>query len=159
MGTWAPIPPFEAIQQRAIEFNREVIERYGGSQTVQPAEGCLDRSIAAAHHAEQYAGNEDSQGLCFIGALMFFITKNQCFTDGNKRTGFALCLWLLLRFGLTLKCSPEDASSFFLAVAANEIRTREEAVIWLAQNIMAIDADPEAYSPGSVRRIRHIELE
>lgn len=156
MSTWSPIPPFEVIQQRAIVFNREVIERYGGISTVQPAEGCLDRSIFAAYHAEQYAGNEDSQGLCFIGALMFFITKNQCFTDGNKRTGFALCLWLLLRFGLTLKCSPDDAAKFFLAVAANEIRTREEAVVWLAQNIMAIEPDPEA---PPIRHIRHIELD
>jgi prophage maintenance system killer protein len=153
MSSWSPIPPFEAIQQKCIAFNREVIERYGGIATETPAEGCLERSIAAAYHAEQYAGNEDSAGLCFIGALMFFITKNQCFTDGNKRTGFALCLWLLLRFGLTLKCGDMDAANFFLAVAANEIRTREEAVVWLAQNIMAIEPEEDAPAPKPIRRI------
>lgn len=147
MGSWNPIPPFEVIQARCVAFNREVIERYGGAQTNRPAEGCLEKSIAAAYNAELYAGNEDAVGLCFIGALMFFVTKNQCFIDGNKRTGLAICLWMLLRFGLTLGCPQERVSAFFLGIAGNTVRNREEAVLWLAQNIIAIETDLPAPPP------------
>lgn len=154
MGSWAHIPPFGSIEDKCIYFNTEVIRRYGGKQTLTPNFPCLEKSIAAAYNAELYAGNEDAGGLCFIGALMFFVTKNQCFVDGNKRTGLAICLWLLLRFGLTVSCSEQQAAAFILKIAANEVKTREEAVIWLSEHIAAIEPDEDSppLSPGRMIR-------
>lgn len=141
MSSWNPIPPLEVISERCIDFNRQTIDRYGGAFSPDPQEGCLDRSIAAAMNAELYAGNEDASGLCFIGALMFYLIKNQCFLDGNKRTGLAIGLWLLGRFGLTLDCTQEEVADYCLAIASGSVRTREEVVIWLAEHIVAIEAE------------------
>jgi Fic/DOC family len=140
VGSWA-IPPHDVIQARCVVLNRESIDRFGGIHSEHPREGCLERSIGAAWTAELYAGEEGAEGLCFIGALMFLIIKNQCFLDGNKRTGLAIALWLLLRFGLTLACTQEEVASFCLAIAGGAIRTREEVVMWLSERIIAIEAE------------------
>lgn len=138
MGAWSPIPPIEVVAAKCVWLNHELINLFGGSHTSPAPDDCLEKSIAAARNAELYAGNEDSEGLCFIGALMFYLIEGHCFLDGNKRTGLSITLWLLKRFGLTLSCSQEEARDFCLAIASG-VRTREEVVLWLADHLTAIE--------------------
>lgn len=140
MSSWAPIPPIDVVAAKCVSLNYELINRFGGSHTSPVPDACLDKTISAAHYAELYAGNEDASGLCFTGALMFYVVENHCFLDGNKRTGLAIALWLLARFGLTLSCSQDEARDFCLAIASG-LRTREQVVLWLAGHLEAIEGE------------------
>jgi death on curing protein len=76
-----------------------------------------------------------------MGALMFYLIKDHCFLDGNKRTGLAIMLWLLKRFGLTLDCSQDEVRDYCLGIASGTIKTREEVVNWIAIHMIAIDLE------------------
>jgi prophage maintenance system killer protein len=153
MSSWSAIPPIDVVVAKCVALNHELVNRFGGSHTSPAPEVCLDKVISAAQNAEYYAGNEEASGLCYIGALMFYAIEGHCFLDGNKRTGLAIALWLLKRFGLTLICSQEDARDYCLAVASG-LRSREQVVLWLAENLIAIEVNdpPPQSTPG--RRFR-----
>ena len=71
---------------RITELHDHAITTWGGRPGVRD-EDCVERSLGAAQMAEFYAGNgEGPMGLCFIGALFFYLCKNSCYVDGNKRT-------------------------------------------------------------------------
>lgn len=93
---------------RVGELHDEALVRWGGRPGVRE-DGCVDRSIGAAQLAELYAGRVDGPvGLCFIGALLFYLCKNSCYIDGNKRTAVLSALNMLLSYGLTLSCSNDE---------------------------------------------------
>lgn len=87
--------------------------------------------------AEQYTGNEDgSLGLCFIGSLMYYLIKGQCFMDANKRTGLGVTLSLLASLGLTLDISQEALKEYCENVAMDREMKSADVVLWLSQRVM-----------------------
>ena len=152
MSSWSAIPQVDVVAAKCVWLNHELVNLFGGLHTPQAPDVCLEKVISAAQNAEYYAGNEDSSGLCYIGALMFYVIEGHCFLDGNKRTGLSIALWLLKRFGLTMSCSQEDARDYCLAIASG-LRTREQVVIWIAEHLIAIEVEPEP-EPPSGRRIK-----
>lgn len=68
MSSFSAIPPVDVVAAKCIWLNHELINLFGGLHTSQPPQECLDKVISAAQNAEYYAGNEDSSGLCYIGA-------------------------------------------------------------------------------------------
>ena len=154
MSSWSAIPPVDVVAAKCVALNHELVNRFGGLHTSQPPEECLDKVISAAQNAEYYAGNEDSSGLCYIGALMFYTIEGHCFLDGNKRTGLAIALWLLKRFGITLNCSQDDMRDFCLAIASG-LRTREQVVLWVAERLIPIESDSQPEESRPTRKFRH----
>jgi death-on-curing protein len=118
-----------------LELYEEGIRRYGGDFS-QPTAGCVEGSLGAAYNAELYAQSEDSKcGLCFAGCLLFYLTQNHCFTDGNKRIGWMAAAEVLRRLGLTIKATDDEANLFCLKIACGEIGKATDVPLWLAQRL------------------------
>jgi death-on-curing protein len=132
---------------RITELHDEAITRWGGRTGVRD-DGCVERSVGAAQMAEYYAGNGEGQvGLCFIGALLFYLCKNSCFIDGNKRTALLATLDVLLSYGLTLNASNDELRDYCLNIANGTVQGFDDVVRWLsARLILAAEDENSAAS-------------
>jgi len=102
---WAHLISAEAI----LKIHSESIARFGGDPTETAKEGCLERSAGAAYSSELYLENpEAEEGLCFAGYLLYYLIKNHCFIDGNKRVGWAACMEVLRSLGLTVTATDDE---------------------------------------------------
>ncbi len=50
----------------------------------------------------------------FRGCLLYYLMKNHCFVDGNKRVGWAACMEVLRALGLTVTATDKEAEDFEL---------------------------------------------
>ncbi len=131
------MPDDSITPQEIIELHDNVILRYGGSPGLRIQE-CLPQVIGNAEMAEQYTGNSDGTlGICFIGSLMYYLNKNQCFVDANKRTSFATALVLLGNLGLTLDVSDVEAEQYAIRIATDQTLKSSDVVRWLAVHAVA----------------------
>lgn len=73
-----------------ITFHDKAIEKYGGSKGLRDF-GALD---SALNRPWQTFGGEELYPTCFekAAAIAESVILNHPFVDGNKRTGFILCL-------------------------------------------------------------------
>ncbi len=121
----------------------EGIRKYGGSGS-HPQDGCVDAALGSAYNAELYSTAEvDSdqvvKGLYFCGHLLFSLTKRHCYLDGNKRIAWACAGYVLLKLGLTIQATTEEAASFIESIAKGEIQSAEQVIFWIADRLMSID--------------------
>jgi death-on-curing protein len=128
---WAHLLNYETV----IELHREGIERFGGDLSA-PQPGCLERSLGAAWSLELYAAPEDArQCLCFCSGLIYYLVKNHCFTDGNKRIAWMAAMEALRCLGLTVLATDDEAEKFCLDVISGEIKNAIDVVPWVAQRL------------------------
>jgi death on curing protein len=125
-------------------LHNEGIKRYGGKASVSSEKGCVDGALGAAYTAELYSMPEvDSEtiiaGLIFCSHLLFYLITKNCFIDGNKRVGWTSCLFVLVRLGLTLDVSDQEAEDYCLAIASGNIRTAADVANWIAERLKSID--------------------
>ncbi|HEX7681353.1 MAG TPA: Fic family protein, partial [Thermoanaerobaculia bacterium] len=116
--------PWDALVSCDVvsQLHAEAISRYGGDKSPQSLEGCVEKSLGAAWNAELYAGAEDAVGgLCFAGCLMFYLIKNHCFVDGNKRVGWSACMEALRNMGLTIIVDDDAAEQFCLDIISGAV--------------------------------------
>ena len=137
--------------EEIIVIHDASLARFGGLPGMRQ-EGCLQQIHGSAMLAEQYSGNEDgSLGLCFIGSLMFYLIKGQCFLDGNKRTGIAVTLRLLADLGMTLDLEPMVLKEYCESVATDKKMQSGDVVRWISEKIIQSESeavsDNEANSP------------
>jgi prophage maintenance system killer protein len=126
--------PVSITLEEITGIHDAALARYGGKPGVR-AEECLEQVLGNAMLAEQYGGNEDgSLGICFIGSLMFYLIKGQCFVDVNKRTGLGVTLFLLSQLGLTLKMSQHDLTVYCEKITTDRTMQSGDVVIWIAEN-------------------------
>jgi prophage maintenance system killer protein len=127
-------------RDQVIRLHDEGIKRYGGDPTPRgDLESCIDRSLGAAWNGALYREPVDAAaGLCFAAFLLFYLTKNQCFTDGNKRTGWLAGVWVLLALGLTVTASKEECEIMVRSIAAEAAATADDVVRWLAPRVESV---------------------
>ena len=122
-----------------VDIHDRSLVRFGGLPGMR-AEGCLEQVHGNAMLAEQYSGNEDgSLGLCFVGSLMYYLIKGQCFVDGNKRTGLGVTLYLLEILGLTLQIEELALKEHCELIAIDTKMQSGDVVRWLADRLVALD--------------------
>lgn len=134
--------PWEELitEARVIDLHREAMEGEG-QQPTQPEPGCIDRSLGAAQSAEYYREETDTSipGLAFAGYALFYLTKNHCFLDGNKRVGWLVAVAVLLEIGLTLQVTDDDAEQMVQNVATGAIASGAEVVLWFHDNLTSAE--------------------
>lgn len=137
-------PPWENFLpiQSVIELHSQGIDIHGGIHSA-PKDGCVEQSLGNAYNAEQYNQTDDSEGgLCFAGFVLFYLASNHCFTDGNKRIGWAACMRVLLNLGLTIDATDDDAEVFCMRIAdstrSDSVKDGMEVVNWIAERLVAI---------------------
>lgn len=127
---------------RILDLHRESISRYGGDRTPSPKDGCLEKSLGAAWNAELYAETGDGiPGLCFAGCLFFYLAKNHCFVDGNKRISWMSAMQVLLGLHLTVDVSEEDAEAYCLSILSGDVAKATDASIWLADHLISVEEE------------------
>jgi death-on-curing protein len=80
-------------------------------------------------------------GLCFAGCLLYYLVKNHCFIDGNKRVGWAACMEVLRALGLTVNATDAEVEGFCLAILDKDSEVARNAVdvsAWLAPRLIAL---------------------
>jgi death on curing protein len=128
--------------EHIINLHREGIDRFGGLHSP-PKEGCIDQSTGNAYSAGLYTAKHDPPepvdiGLVFAGYLLFYLAKNHCFVDGNKRIAWMACVRALAYYGLTIGATQEEAEQFVDAVINDRIDSGAGVVDWLAERLEAI---------------------
>lgn len=123
------------------ELYREGIRRYGGDPS-DPKPGCIDGSLGAAWSAESYSDPDPGRlpGLVFVGYLLFYLARNHCFTDGNKRVAWSAAMHVLLGPGLTVEATIDEAEQLMLSVIERRVNDGMEVVSWLAERLIAAEA-------------------
>ena len=123
-------PRFVSIEE-AETLHETAVLQYGGSL------GLRDRSAleSAMAQAQQAFGGSFLHAWPFgmAAAYVYHIAKNHPFVDGNKRTGFAVCVAFLRMNGWNLDTSETAAEKFVLDVVTGT-QTKDSAAEWLAAN-------------------------
>jgi death on curing protein len=136
---WSDLISAETI----MSLYQEGIERYGGKRS-DPKPGCLEGSAGNAYNAGLYNAKNDPPSpaeiaLVFSGYLLFYLAKDHCFIDGNKRIAWTSCMYVLASLGLTLAASQDEAEQFMDAVVRDLIDNGADVVLWLEQYLVAIE--------------------
>ncbi|MDO8430789.1 MAG: type II toxin-antitoxin system death-on-curing family toxin [Candidatus Binatus sp.] len=135
---WAHLISLQTIRQ----IHSDCIARFGGDATKATKEGCVERSLGAAWSAELYSENMDAvQGLCFAGCLLYYLIKNHCFVDGNKRVGWAAGMEVLRALELGVRATDDEVEEFCLAVVENDsslVKNAVDVAVWLAPRLTAL---------------------
>jgi death-on-curing protein len=133
------LPP--TSRDRIIHLHEEAIKRWGGRNGIRE-DGCLERSLGGAETAEYYAGKGDGTfGLCYAAALLYYLARNSCFVDGNKRAALLSTLDILLSYGLTLDVSNDELRDYCLTVAQGRVSGFQEVAVWLAAKVILASED------------------
>jgi death on curing protein len=128
---WIHLTTYDQI----LLLHEESIKRFGGNFST-PRDGCVEGSLGAAWSFELYMATPDArQGLSFSGALLFYLIKNHCFTDGNKRIAWLSAIEVLRMLGLTVSADADEAEQFCLDVISGTIKDTSGVVSWIARRL------------------------
>jgi death-on-curing protein len=122
------------------ELHGIAIAEFGGAASP-PKEGCVDRSIASAINASLYSTDDDGEPDLLLAAahLLFYVAKNHCFADGNKRVAWSAVVRALDINGIRIEADPMEAGELVEGVASGA-RTVRDILLWF-------------YEPGRLRAI------
>lgn len=103
-----------------IAIHDASIEVFGGSKGIRDL-GMLESAIARPFQTfggeDLYPAPEEK-----AAALCESIIVNHPFVDGNKRTGFAAMVALLMEYGIQLTAAENDAYQTIIKVSTGELR-------------------------------------
>ena len=122
------------------ELHSEAVRLYGGLGTIPSnAVDCVEGTIGNAMLAEHYVTDDERirPGLCFAGFLLFYLVRDHCFTDGNKRVGWMSAMRILGDIGLTVDATQEQAEAFMDEVSTGHTNDGRQVVKWLAEQLAA----------------------
>lgn len=111
------------------------IQRYGGSYGLRD-ESMLKSAIERTY--QTFSGIDlYPDAISKAAAIIESILMNHPFVDGNKRTGFALMLLILVNANYSISVEDDEIYNFVIAIASGEMRY-EEILIWLQENTKTI---------------------
>jgi death-on-curing protein len=102
---------------------------------------CVGSSLANARQAAHYAALEavgDDQ-LNIASSILYYLTRNHCFVDGNKRAGWLAAVEYLACHGLDVEASEHEVCSMCVHVAENRYK-REDVIQWFAMDGRIIES-------------------
>jgi death-on-curing protein len=103
-----------------------------------PTEGCIEGCLGNAWSAKVYTEEEDQYSLIFVAYLLFYLAKNHCFIDGNKRVAWMAAMDVLMRYNLTINATDDEAVQFVLDIVENKISDGNKVADWLADRVIAL---------------------
>jgi death-on-curing protein len=130
---WAFIDGSEVTALHVAEMTSRGVE-------VPPqVDGCVDRSIAAAVNAGLYSESEGQDLIIISAALLYYLAKNHCFGEGNKRAAWLSLLHQLRKNGLTIAATETEAGDFVneLSQVQSSEDGRAAAHDWLLIRVVA----------------------
>lgn len=133
--------------QRIVALHAEGMRRHGHDPASRPAEDCVEGSLGAAWNAGLYREPEDARiGLCFAGHVLYYLAKNHCFTDGNKRAAWMSMTTVLASMGLSVEATDDEAEAMVKQVAEGVIRDPDGVIFWLAERLISFPGNFHSYT-------------
>jgi len=121
--------------QRVLELHRRTIEEHGGFFGP-PKDGCVESSLDAATNATLYGALPDAPDSVSLAVhALFYLAKNHCFPDGNKRIAWATFIDLLREAHLRVDATEDEGTEFVLQLAGGN--NRPDAIFsWAAPRLV-----------------------
>ncbi len=117
--------------EEILSLHEKLIENTGGSRGIRDI-GLLESAIYSTENSfddvEQYPSIEEK-----ASRLLFALTNNHAFVDGNKRIGIFTMLITLELNGVTLKFSQKELIELGLSVADGSW-DYEQILCWIKQH-------------------------
>jgi death-on-curing protein len=122
----------ELTLEEVLEIHDATLEVHGGLPGIRD-EGALASAIGQPYMA--MFGADLYPTLCEKAAtLCFSLIKNHAFVDGNKRVGLLALSVFLLKNGVTLEATNEEAEQMALSVADSSF-DRKDLLTWIEAHI------------------------
>ncbi len=109
--------------QEVLLIHERSIREFGGSLGVRDfamLESAVKRPYNTFNNLELYPEIEDK-----AASILESIVKNHPFIDGNKRTGYVLMRFLLMKSGKDIKASEEEKYNFVINIASGKLNIDE----------------------------------
>lgn len=122
----------------ALRIHARLIQEFGGTdglRDVDLLESALSRPFGGFGDTEFYPSPEEK-----ATAIGESIIKNHPFSDGNKRTGYALMGVILSQSNLDIEASEDEKYDFVIQIASGELAF-EQIVAWIKARLISI-AEP-----------------
>src|SRR5215813_3513219 len=126
-----------------VRLHAEGIKRYGGLHSP-PTHGCIEGAIGNAYSAGLYGLGEQEPSptalaLTFAAYLLFYLARNHCFMEGNKRVAWTSCVHILACVGLTIDSSEDEAFQLCDGIIVGRLSGGHEVVEWIADRLIAFE--------------------
>lgn len=135
-----PYPEFFPAVERIIDLHKQGMDLYGGAEVWSIDRGCIEAALGSTLSSAFYASEEPEDPDPLICAVEIFcrLNKKHCFTDGVKRVAWMTLTDCLMRQGLTIAATKQEAIDFVLAHANGEGLQVQRAVEWVAARLEAV---------------------
>ena len=124
-------PPFSA--EDIARLRLEGIRLFGGDSGAKASEDtCVESALGAALNAA-FLLSEDGRidPLHLAAYLLYYIARNNCYLDGNKRAGWLAATDYLLGHGLRVIATQVEVYELVTGIA-DGLRSREQVLAWLS---------------------------
>lgn len=128
------LPPMPLTAADVARHRNVGVNRHGGDGAQRAGdEACIDSAIGAALQAAYLVSDNDTIDPLHVASfLLFYIARNNCFTDGNKRAAWITCTDHLLKNGLLVTATQNEVYSLVKGIAEGQ-RTKEQILDWMAE--------------------------
>lgn len=121
---------------KVLELYDECMKRGGLSSP--PSDGCVEGSLGNAWQAELYRQDEKEGvrlGLLFAVYLYYYLNKNHCFADGNKRIAWACLIYVFRSHGVGIDATDDEAVDVTEKVAKSELSI-DYVIEWVSDRLV-----------------------
>ncbi len=119
--------------KEVLYIHKQAISKFGGTPGVRDYD-LLDASIKRPYTTfggiDLYPQTVDK-----VAAIIESIVKNHPFVDGNKRTGYILMRYLLLKKGQDIQANESEKYEFVISIAKGE-RSFESIRKWIREHLI-----------------------
>ena len=105
--------------KQVLAIHNLALEKFGGSEGVRDMnllDSAIQRPFTTFDGQELYPNVVDK-----AAAIIESIVKNHPFSDGNKRTGYTLMRFILLKANLDIKATENERYDFVISIAEGKI--------------------------------------
>lgn len=126
MSPDADLPPrWLPSTERVIQLHEAGLVEHGGGRGG-PTAGCVEGAIGNALLASRYITETSEPDPCLVAAYaLFYLARNHCFTDGNKRVAWMTAVDILLACRLGVQAEDAAVVAMVLSVADGTMGQKE----------------------------------
>lgn len=108
-----------------IRLHAQVMESAHQSASL-PSRSCVESCVQNAMNAALYtADNDEPDLLTAVSYLLYYVAKNHCFVDGNKRTAWVAFVHVLWVNGLVVQADQVEAANLVNKIAQSAKKAQQ----------------------------------
>ena len=137
-----PVDELEELYTLVVELNKTIINRFGGAHG-RINDGNLHHDIWDSFRLARKEKNDDDFIIKWAALSLIKLAQNHCFTDGNKRTGYALFRLILYINCKEFKKEYNECKEFIIKIADRK-ENQEDIIKWVKKHTYDIKENKES---------------